>query len=475
MAISSPGIGSNLDVNSIVTQLMTIEQRPLLLLAQKESTYQARLSSLGTIKGALSSLQSAAGALKSVNTTSFSATSSDTSAVAASASSTAVAGTYAVSVTQLAQAQRLVAAGQASATVAIGGGTDTTLNFSFGTISGGTFNPGNGTYAGASFTVNADKPPFSVTIDATNNTLEGIRDAVNAANGGVTASIVNDGSGTPYRLSFSVQDMGAAKSLKVEVTGEAALGALLANDPAGTQQLAETVTAKNAALTVDGTAVTSATNAVAGAIPGVTLALAKTTTSPVTITVARSFSSASNAVAALVKAYNDYNAVNATATAKGAIFQGDGSVLSVQQRLRAALGIDYGTSGAYRSLSALGVGFQRDGRLVFDSGRLSAGLASDPAGALETIAAAGNAVKSVTDAALGSQGVIQSSTNGINRSLTAIDSRREAIERRLETTEKRLRAQFSALDSLLSRMSQTSAFLTQQLANLPTIGSQNSN
>ncbi|MDH4284429.1 MAG: flagellar hook protein, partial [Gallionellaceae bacterium] len=213
-----------MDVNSIVSQLMTVEQRPLLALARKEASYQAQLSAYGSIKGALSSFQSAVSGLSNASRfQGLTATSSDTSIITASAASSAVAGAYSIdAITSLAQAQKLAAAGQASSTAAIGTGT---LTFDFGTISGGTFSSVTGKYTGATFT-SSGAGTKTVTIDATNNSLQGIRDAINAAKIGVTATIVNDGGASPYRLALSSDSIGKTNSIKISVAGDAGLSSL---------------------------------------------------------------------------------------------------------------------------------------------------------------------------------------------------------------------------------------------------------
>src|SRR5688500_16641185 len=143
MAISAPGIGSNLDVNSIVSQLMAIEQRPRTLLDTKEAAYQARLSAYGQLRSALASLQSAVQALALPSRfEARTAIAADPSILSASASASAASGTYELVVSQLAQRQSLSAAGQSSVSAAIGSGTATTLTFEFGTISGGTLTNG---------------------------------------------------------------------------------------------------------------------------------------------------------------------------------------------------------------------------------------------------------------------------------------------------------------------------------------------
>ncbi len=466
--LTASGVGSGLDVKSLVSQLMAVEQRPLTLLTHKEGVFQAKLTALGSVQGSLSALQSAAKTLAAAGTASYSTSVSDSAILGASADSTAAAGSYSVAVTKLAQVQKLVspAPGRASLTAAIGTGSATTLTVTLGTISG---TPVNGQYASAGFAADASKVPVTLTIDSSNNTLAGIRDAINAANAGVTASIINDGSGSPYRLALTSNATGAVNSMKLSVSGDAAIAALLEYNPtAASQNLNETQTAQDAALAVDGVNVTSATNSVAGAIQGVTLNLAKApTASAVTVTVQRDNSKLSSALGALVNAYNGANKAIAGATAKGAILQGDWAVLGLQRNVRAILGGVQTAGGAYTTLSQLGISFQKDGTLALDSAKLSDALSAKVGDAAALAAAIGNAVKSAADDMLGPTGPISNETAGINRSIKDISSQRIAIQSRLEATQARYQAQFNALDTLMSSMSQTSSFLMQQLGNLP--------
>ena len=401
MAISAPGIGSNLDVNSIVSQLMALERRPLQALDRKEANFQAQLSAFGTFKSALSTFQEAISGLNDVGRfQAYKATISDSSVASVAAAKSAAPGSFALEITQLAQAQKLVAAGQASASTVIGAGT---LTFEFGTVTGGTFDSVSGHYTGASFTADGAGTK-TVTIGASSNTLTGIRDAINAAKIGVTASIVNDGSGTPYRLALSANNPGQAKSLKISVTGDAALSALLAHDAAGTQNLAETATARNAQLKIDGVAITKATNTITDAIEGVTLNLTKTNAgAPATVTVALDSGAIKGSVEALVKAYNDLNTTiknlssyNA-ATKQGSILQGDFTLIALQSRVRATLSNALaGTGGAYSNLAAIGVAFQKDGALTLDAAKFQTALDNSP----NDIAALFAAVGRATDGAI---------------------------------------------------------------------------
>lgn len=409
--ISSPGIGSNLDVNSIVSQLMSVEQQPLTQLNKKEANLQAKLSGLGTLKGALSQFQTAVQGLSDISKfQGVRVTPADASIVSVSGSASATPGTYALEVTKLAQAQKLASAGQVSDSATIGAGAATTLSFDFGTIAGGTFNSATGLYTGASFTTNGAGIK-TVTIDATNNSLSGIRDAINKANIGVNATIVNDGSASPYRLALTVAATGQTQSMKISVAGDAALSALLSQDPANNtgQAFSETVSAQNAAFKVDGIAISKATNTVSDVIQGVTLNLAKTNTgSPTNITVARDTGSVIAAVGVFVKAYNDINktlndssAFNA-ATKQAAILNGESSVRSIQTQIRSVISAPVpGGAGAFTQLAQVGITLQKDGSMSVDNTKLQSAVDnqfSDIAGLFSTVGKASDSLVSYSGA-----------------------------------------------------------------------------
>ena len=377
---------TNLDINSIISQLMTVERQPITKLNVKEAGYQAKLSAYGSVKGAVSSFQSAVQSVSSAsNFQTLKATPSDTTIFSASAASTATAGTYSLEVTSLAQAQKLIATGQTSSTAAIGTGT---ITFDFGTIAigAGSFDSVTGKYTGAGFTSNGDGTT-DITIDSSNNSLQGIRDAINAAQMGVTATIINDGSGTPYRLALSSDSLGVSNSMKISVTGDVALSDLLAQDPAGlpaAQHLSQTVTAQNADFEVNGVTVSKTSNTVSDVIPGVTLTLSKVTTTPATLTVARDTATVSSSIASFVKAYNDIAGTLKNLSAydaakqKGAILQGDSTVRSLQSQLRSMLNTPVvGTSGTLTTLSDVGVSFQKDGTLAVNQTKLDSVMASN--------------------------------------------------------------------------------------------------
>jgi flagellar hook-associated protein 2 len=393
-----PGVGSNLDVNSIVSQLMAVERQPISLLDTKEAAYQAKVSAFGSVQSALAALKTSIDAL---NTPSkfqgYTATPADTSILSATTSSIASAGTVAVQVDKLAQSQVLTAAGRASMTDAVGAGTTTTLTIQFGTISGGTLT--SGIYSSATFAQDAGATSGTVTLTDKNNSLTGIRDAINAAGIGVKASIVNDGSATsPYRLVLQSTGTGANRSMKISVSGDATIGTLLSEDPQGTQNLTQATAAQNASLSVNGIALTSASNTVTGAVQGVTLNLLKEGSSNVTI--ARDTSGIGNLVQSFVKSFNDLNKTiqqlsgyDAT-TKQGGVLIGDSGVRSIQARMRDALTLNL-SGGSLKNLSQVGVTLQRDGSLAFDSSKLSDALATDANGVLGLFATLGTATDSL--------------------------------------------------------------------------------
>lgn len=455
--INASGLGSGLDVNSIVSQLMAVERQPLTVLASKEASFQAKLSAYGTLKGALSSLQTAVQALKSPGTfTGKSATVSDSTVLSATATSSAANGTHSISVTQLAKFHSVRSNTNYAAT------TDT---FHTGTLS---IKIGSGT-------------PVDIAIDGTNNTLGGIRDAINTARTGVTASIINDG--TTNRLVLASKTTGSAGAITVAVT-DAGSGGTHALTGLASASLVTVQAADDANLTINGLSISRSSNTISDAIEGVTLKLVKgTLASPgtATVAVAQNTSTVTAAVGAFVKAYNEVISGIKTMTAydaankKASVLTGDSTARSIQSQLSNLVqsGVG-GIEGGIARLSDIGITVQKDGTLATDSNKLAAAhVAPDKdIAALFTQTTSGNegiAVRlgTLVDNLVGVTGPIASRTDGIKASIKDLGKRSEALNFRLAAVEKRYRAQFTALDTLVASMNQTSNYLTQQLANLP--------
>ena len=401
--------GANLDVNGIVGQLMSLEQRPVAMLNKKEGDYQAKISAYGNVSSALSGFQTSVQDLTKLEKyQSQKASSSDATVFTASASGKAASGAHSINISSLAQTQKLAVAGQSSDVTSIGTGTTSQLIFDFGSITGGSFDASTGKYKDASFN-SSGQGIKTVTIDSSNNTLQGIRDAINGAKMGVTASVINDGSASPFKLTLSPTSIGASNSLKISVTGEEAISSLLAHDPGGTQNLSQTATAQNAVLTVDGVSLNKAGNSITDVIPGVTLELLKTSTTPVTLTVARDSTSITNSVQSFVKGYNDLNktlqdmsSYNA-ATKQGSVLQGDSTLRLLQSQIRSVLNSPISnTGGAYNNLSQIGITLQKDGTMALDTSKLSAAIASnsnDVASLFATVGTASDPLLSYSAAA----------------------------------------------------------------------------
>ena len=379
MAISSPGIGSNLDVNSIVTKLMTTEQGPLNLITQKQTDVQTKISAFGTVSGALSTFQTTVSALSSASKFNAETTAvSDSTMFSATANGKASVGSYAVTVRQLAQVQKLALAGFSSATDTVGTGT---LTITFGSYAA----------AGNTFTPNANNPSASISITPANNTLEGVRDAINAANAGVSASIVNDGSANGNRLVVTSKLTGVVNSIKITVADgdgnnlDNAGLSQLAYDPTATsgngKNLSELQAAKDALLTIDGISVTKSSNVISDAVEGITLNLLKEDiNNKVTLSVAKDTTTIKNSVSAFVDAYNALNQTlraltnyNPTTNTGGPLV-GDATTRSIATQIKSIITGNLGNGNSLTSLSQIGVAFQRNGTLALDSTKLQSSI-----------------------------------------------------------------------------------------------------
>jgi flagellar hook-associated protein 2 len=459
-ASSSAG---TIDVATLVSQLMAVANQPITKLNTHISTNQTRLSDFGTISGLVSGFQTA---IQTLNTSlpSNSATSSNTSVLTASASSAATVGNYTLNVSSLAQAQNLLSTGQASSTSAISNGVATTVSFNFGTTSGTTFTT-NGT---------ASK---SITIDSTNNTLQGISNAINAANMGVTATIINDGSATvPFHIALTSSATGASNSLQItSAGGDGTINTLLGYNPAGVMNMTQTVAPQNANFTVNGTAISSASNTVTTAIQGVTLTLNSITTTPATLSVARNTQSISTAVAGLIDNYNAVyhqlksRSAYATATSPGGSLAGNGTLRMMMSQLQGVLAAPAtpAAGGTLNYLAQIGITSQADGTLKVDSTALNTALStnfSDVTNLFSSASGFATRLAAWSSSVLApGNGLIPTATQSINTSITTDTNQITQLQARMTTLQAQYTQQYSALNMLLSNMNSTSAYLTQQL------------
>lgn len=476
--ISSPGIGSGLDVSGIISKLMAVEQRPLTLLTNKEASFQSQISAVGALQGAFSSLESSAASLvvgKGVDPlTKFSTLSGsldNTSLATVAVGSAAVPGVYSVEVTALASLQRLQSAANPAIPSVAGG--PLTLTIETGTVAG---SGSNGVGGGGAFTANAGA--ISLTIDSSNNTLEGIRNAINKAGGNVSATIVDDGAGNK-RLQLASASTGLNNVIRV--SGDIAS---LNYDPStDTGALSRQQDAADASIKLNGVPVSSHSNTVTGALDGVTLTLKKADPgNAAALTITRDRSALTSLLSNLVAAYNGVRKQVVAAgsydasTKQGGPLLGDSSLRTTDSLMRRAMfSTPAGIAGKYTTLSSLGVAVQKDGTLTFDSSKLQSAIADDFTSVTNLVSAVGQAVKSAASAISGTSGILATKIDGLNRSVKDIDRQRDALNTRLTSIQANYLKQFNALDVTLSNLQALSTRLTQQLASLPTISSSSKN
>lgn len=463
------GLGSGIDIDSIVGAMVNAQKAPKeAQLARLEKTTTTKFSALGQLKGALSELQTA---LKGLNDASLfqkrSAISADNTRVSASASKDAVAGSYQVQVKSLASSSKV-----ASASVA-GAGT-------------ATFNAGQ-------LTVSVGGTSLGVVDIAQGAKLQDVATAINAkvASKGVGATVVNDPLTGTARLVLSSDKTGAGQMVTLAASAPTAAGATFELDSlavgAGVGDLALAGSgagfiseAKNAAIEIDGIALSPSSNSVSDAISGVTLNLVKAEVGVNTkVTVANDKSAVTSGIKKFVDTYNklittsnELTAVVQVGEGKAPVvggLVGDSSVRSVLSSLRGEM-VEYADQDSIRVLADLGVTTQKDGTLKIDDTKLTAALGNNyeaVASFLTGETGLMSRMNAKVDGYVKSGGILQQRMDGLQGTLKAVDEQRETLTRRVEQLQTRLYAQYQAMDSLVGQLNQTSERLTQALGSLP--------
>ncbi len=485
-SVGSLGVGSGLDLNGLLDKIGAAERAPLSAIRSRQSSYNARISSYGAVRSMLDALKTAAGKLADpVFMNGMKSSSSAQDVLTVSSDATAVAGSHAVSVSQLARSQTLASTGVASASSDLGAGAAANITIEFGSIAG-TLDAASGKYdPGATFTPDAGKTAVTLSLASGQTSLEEVRDAINkAAAGALSASIVNDGSAN--RLVLTSTATGAASSMKVSVSGNAELATLLATDPAATQAMQQTVQAQDAALKVDGIAVTSHSNTVTGAIQGVTLTLAATGGS--TVEVERDTASVQAAVNGLVSAYNNLHGKIAQLTAYDAGKKTGGGWWATTPcapssracARRCSSRFAGAAAGAPTRLSDVGMAVTKDGSLQEDAAKLGAALAGAPDTVARLFAGdaaadgAGDLFSALADAVTrdksgeSEDGFLSIALSAASKRVDQLDEQYDRMDDHIQATLDIYRKQFQQLDAVMSSMTSTSNYLTQVFARTPT-------
>ncbi|MEQ8204783.1 MAG: flagellar filament capping protein FliD [Woeseia sp.] len=456
-SIISTGIGSGLDVSSLVSQLVAAEGQPAeRRIASGEAKAQARLSAFGTLKSSLSEFSDKLDGMRTLDSfLTRQARTGNADIFSVSVNSDAVPARYAVEVVNTASAQKLQSGAFADADAIVGTGT---LQLDVGGTA------------------------FSIEIDEENNTLSGIRDAINAAsnNSGVAATIVNASAGS--YLILSAENSGAENSITVTQSGGDGGLAALEYDPVnGLNSLTESIAAQDALIRIDGLDVTSSSNSITGAIDGVTIDVHESNVgSTETLTVENNTAAVKLRVNEFVESYNQLIATfdqlssfDAEREIAGPLL-GDSSLRGVRDQLRREMSTSIGDLDAtFNTLSEIGIEIGLDGTMSVDSADLDAVLADDFDNVGRLFASENGFAVRLFDRVEGfldDEGPLTTRTDGLNTTIEQFGEQRESLNERLQALETRLLRQFNALDALVGQLSNTSNFLTQQLAALPSVG-----
>lgn len=435
-SISSLGVGSGLDLNGLLGQLHEAEQAKLEPIKQQQKAQESQISAYGQLQGALSQFQSSATSLKSQEL--FQSVTSDVQggSVEAAATPDAPPGQYEVDVERLATASN-AATGGIDQDAVLNEDTDAAIDITFG-----------------------DKPAKQVEV-AQGSTLGDVRDAINASDADVTASLVFDGA--DYRLALSSQETGSDASIDTVDFGD--LGLAIETKTGG----------DNAQVDINGIAISSQTNQLEEAIEGVTLNLVDAGRS--TVTVERDTEAVSDAITNFIDGYNELKATTGELTSfdpetgEAGELLGDSTMRMTESRLSSALsgGVE---SGEFRMLQDVGISLRVDGTLELDEARLDEAITQEPealmaffAGDGESAGMAGK-LDAELDQMLGNQGLVDNAISGAETSLQNLDVRQAQMEKSIEQTIDRYRTQFGQLDTMIAEMNQTSQYLTQQLSGM---------
>ncbi len=466
--ISSPGVGTNgLDVKSIISQLVTLEKRPLDTLKLQAATVNTKISAFGQIKSLVSTLQDAAGKLTSVTGwNGVATTSSDSKFVSATAVGGTLPTTFSVEVQSLAKAQATASAALLPVGGALGSGT---LRLELGkwSVAPASFTPGSG-------------QPVDITISASDK-LSDVASKINGANAGVTASVLSDASGERLLLRSKSTGEEFGFRLSVMEDGDTDPQSAGNTDATGLSRLVNgaTVTqaAANAKATVNGIAVSSATNTFASTISGVTFKAEQVTTAPIDITVSKDNSAIQSNIDGFVKAYNAINQLlqDATkydaATKSAGLLQGDSTAVALQNSLRNAIQSVTTGGGAFQRLADIGITQQLGGDLAVDSSKLTKALSENPDDVKNLFrntgggAANGIAVqlKALTTNLLSNDGFFKSKDATLQLSLKRNSQDQTRVNEKVEAFEKRITQRYNALDTQLSSLNGLNAYISQQV------------
>ncbi|WP_313688141.1 flagellar filament capping protein FliD [Pantoea sp.] len=461
--ITNLGVGSGLNLSDILDSLETAEKASLTPISNQQTAYTAKLSAYGTLKSALTTFQTANTALNSADLFTATTATSTSSAFSATTSGNVVAGNYTISVSQLAQAQTLTSATQTSNSTALGDSSASSRTMTIKLVDG---------------------TSKDITLTSDQTSLTGMRDAINSADAGVTATIIKTGDSS-YRLSLTSTETGSDNAVSsITVTGDDTLQGIVGYDAsASSNVMTESVAAQNAKLTVNNVAIENSSNTISDALEGITLNLNDTTTGNQTLAITKDSSKADNAITNWVSAYNalltqfdtltKYTAVDVGSdsqdSSNGALL-GDSTLRTIQTQLKSML-TNAQSSSTYKTLAQIGITTDpTTGQLDLDADKLSTALSTDADGVKQMIIGDGKTTGITTTIGnsltswLSTTGIVQSATDGVSKTLNDLTDQYNNMSTRIDNLIARYKTQFTQLDVTMSSLNSTSTYLTQQFS-----------
>ena len=453
--ISSLGVGSGLDLSSLLDSLRTAQESRLQPIRQQRSQTNAELSAYGQLADRVSSVKDAADKVADPDIFSATTATSSGNSLAVESSSGAVPGRYSVETTQLARSQSLVADGVESRDEALASATTITIGV-------------------------GDQDPISIDLAEDETSLDSIRDAINSSKAGVSASIIDNGGDLPYQLSLTSDETGASNQISVTATGadgaENSVSALIGYSSAGQGPMRETVAGQDARLNVNGVEISRETNIVEDAIEGVTIDMSRSSVGDTnTVRVGQDNERITGAIQGFVTAFNRYQSSQDDLTAfagqggDNGVLLGDGAARSMGSRLRSAASemSDVGDG----MLADLGIELTLEGSLEVDDDMLNSAVRDDPERVRRILAGDGpgsdgvaDKIAATADQLLADQGLLTTAQSGAESRIERLNERIDRNVEQIDASMARQRAQFVELDRTIASLDSTSSYLESQFS-----------
>lgn len=464
--ITSPGIGSGLDVSGIVTGLVQAEQVPFeARISEQEDTTTNKITALGSLVSAAAAFEDAAAKLNSSSLFEVNKITGSNDYFSTSVDSTAVAGSYSVEVKSLAQGQKLASQGYASDDF-VGSGT---------------------------MTIDVNGVDMELTFDGT-ETLSDMKDMINDAqdNPGLYASIITDDDG--QHLILNSREVGKDNAISISVidddadnTDSLGLSAFSFLDPNADpdspapvgNNMNQTQAASDAVIVIDGAlTVTQSSNVFKDAIEGVTIIAKKVNdeNDTNTISVSQDTSQVGSALADFAAAYNTFLETSVTLgrvnTDSGIVgpLVGESILRTLTSQVRNVLSETIDSQGGVNSLASLGITSNREGLLEVDESVLASQVNDNFEDVKALFVGDNGIMNKLTDSLsgyTGGSGVIQSKIDSYKSTLDRLSIERETFAEKMTALEARLFTQFNTMDLLVGQLNSTGDYLQAQLDNLP--------